>query len=166
MVIEIVPVVTMKQAEELAVVAEKIYYDYYVELIGEENVKFMLAEYQSANSVIEQIKSRKHSYYAIICDGTFCGYFDIMFEGRRVILDKIYVKKEFRKHGIARYVISHIENLMPSINMNKIIVDILTKNTQAFTAYEKLGFTKTKDFIMQLGNGYKAEYVEMEKKIR
>lgn len=164
--IEFVPVVTMKQAKELAEVAEKIYYDYYVKLIGEDNVKYMLSEYQSANSVIEQIKSRKHSYYAIYCDETFCGYFDIMIEGRRIILDKIYVSKAYRNRGIARRVVEHLENIMRPIGINRIIVDILTKNTDAFAAYKKLGFVKTKDFIMELGNGYKASYVEMEKKIR
>ena len=108
MEIQFTPIVTQKQASELAKVAEKIYY---AGLIGEENIKYMLAEYQTANSVIEQIRTRKHNYYEIFCDGEFCGYFDIMYEGRRIILDKIYVSKEYRKKGIARYVVAHIEKL-------------------------------------------------------
>ena len=78
MEIQFTPIVTQKQASKLAKVAEKIYYDYYAGLIGEENIKYMLAEYQTANSVIEQIKTRKHNYYEIFCDGEFCGYFDII----------------------------------------------------------------------------------------
>lgn len=163
--IEFVPVVTMKQARELAEIAEKIYYDYYLELIGEENVKYMLSEYESPGFVIEQIRTRRHSYYAIYYNKVFCGYFDITFEGRRVILDKIYVSKSYRKKGIAGSVVEHIENIFRPLGMNKIIVDILTENTGAFSAYEKLGFVKTKDFALELGNGYKAECVEMEKKI-
>lgn len=164
--IQLTPVVTMKQAEELAKVAEKIYYDYYVELIGEENVKYMLKEYQSANSVIDQIKSRKHNYYAVYCDGTFCGYFDIMFEGRRVILDKIYVSKEYRHKGIARYVIAHIEQLIKPIGINRIIVDILIENQAACQAYEHLGFVKLKEGLMTLGNDFQTKYAEMEKKVK
>lgn len=99
MEIQFTPIVTQKQASKLAKVAEKIYYDYYAGLIGEENIKYMLAEYQTANSVIEQIRTRKHNYYEIFCDGEFCGYFDIMYEGRRIILDKIYVSKEYRKRA-------------------------------------------------------------------
>lgn len=164
MSIEIVPIVTMKQAEELAKVAEKIYYDYYVDLIGKENVKCMLDEYQ--NSVIDQIKSRKHLYFAIYCDNTFCGYFDEIFEGRRIILDKIYVSNEFRRRGIARHVINHIVNLARPININKIIVDIFAKNKGAIDAYIRLGFVKTKSFEMELSNGYRSEYLEMEKRIK
>lgn len=164
--IEFVPVVTMKQAKELAEIAEKIYYDYYVEMIGEDNVKYMLSEYQSANSVIDQIKSRRHSYYAIYCDDTFCGYFDIMVEGRRIILDKLYVSKPYRKRGIARNVVEHLENIMRTIDTNKIIVDILTKNIGAIAVYKKLGFVKTKESVIELGNGYKEDYIEMEKKIK
>lgn len=165
MEIQFTPIVTQKQASELAKVAEKIYYDYYAGLIGEENIK-MLAEYQTANSVIEQIRTRKHNYYEIFCDGEFCGYFDIMYEGRRIILDKIYVSKEYRKKGIARYVVAHIEKLCRSVNANKIIVDILVKNEAACIAYKHLGFVKLKEGIMTLGNGFQTEYAEMEKKIK
>ncbi len=164
--IQFTPVVTLKQTKELAKVAEKIYYDYYVSLIGKENVDYMLEEYKSANSVIDQIKSRKHNYYDIYCDGVFCGYFDIMFEGRRVILDKIYVSKEYRRRGIARYVIEHIEKLIKPIGINKIIVDILIKNQAACQAYERLGFVKLKEGVITLGNGFKADYAEMEKKVK
>lgn len=163
MEIQFTPIVTQKQASELAKVAEKIYYDYYAGLIGEENIKYMLAEYQTANSVIEQIRTRKHNYYEIFCDGEFCGYFDIMYEGRRIILDKIYVSKEYRKKGIARYVVAHIEKLCRSVNANKIIVDILVKNE---AAYKHLGFVKLKEGVMTLGNGFQTEYAEMEKKIK
>lgn len=165
MEIQFTPIVTQKQASELAKVAEKIYYDYYAGLIGEEN-KYMLAEYQTANSVIEQIRTRKHNYYEIFCDGEFCGYFDIMYEGRRIILDKIYVSKEYRKKGIARYVVAHIEKLCRSVNANKIIVDILVKNEAACIAYKHLGFVKLKEGVMTLGNGFQTEYAEMEKKIK
>lgn len=164
MEIQFTPIVTQKQASELAKVAEKIYYDYYAGLIGEE--KYMLAEYQTANSVIEQIRTRKHNYYEIFCDGEFCGYFDIMYEGRRIILDKIYVSKEYRKKGIARYVVAHIEKLCRSVNANKIIVDILVKNEAACIAYKHLGFVKLKEGVMTLGNGFQTEYAEMEKKIK
>lgn len=164
--IQLTPVVTMKQAKELAEVAEKIYYDYYVGLIGKENVEYMLKEYQSANSVIDQIKSRQHNYYAIYYDGTFCGYFDIMFEGRRVILDKIYVSKEYRCRGIARYVVAHIEQLIKPLGINRIIVDILIENQAACLAYEHLGFVKLKVGVMTLGNNFKTEYAEMEKKVK
>ena len=153
MEIQFTPIVTQKQASKLAKVAEKIYYDYYAGLIGEENIKYMLAEYQTANSIIEQIRTRKHNYYEIFCDGEFCGYFDIMYEGRRIILDKIYVSKEYRKKGIARYVVAHI-------------VDILVKNEAACIAYKHLGFVKLKEGVMTLGNGFQTEYAEMEKKIK
>lgn len=166
MEIQFTPIVTQKQASELAKVAEKIYYDYYAGLIGEENIKYMLEEYQTANSVMEQIRTRKHNYYEIFCDGEFCGYFDIMYEGRRIILDKIYVSKEYRKKGIARYVVAHIEKICRSVNANKIIVDILVKNEAACIAYKHLGFVKLKEGVMTLGNGFQAEYAEMEKKIR
>ena len=166
MEIQFTPIVTQKQASELAKVAEKIYYDYYAGLIGEENIKYMLAEYQTANSVIEQIRTRKHNYYEIFFDWEFCGYFDIMYEGRRIILDKIYVSKEYRKKGIARYVVAHIEKLCRSVNANKIIVDILVKNEAACIAYKHLGFVKLKEGVMTLGNGFQTEYAEMEKKIK
>lgn len=166
MEIQFTPIVTQKQASELAKVAEKIYYDYYAGLIGEENIKYMLEEYQTANSVMEQIRTRKHNYYEIFCDGEFCGYFDIMYEGRRIILDKIYVSKEYRKKGIARYVVAHIEKICRSVNANKIIVDILVKNEAACIAYKHLGFVKLKEGVITLGNGFQAEYAEMEKKIR
>lgn len=166
MEIQFTPIVTQKQASKLVKVAEKIYYDYYAGLIGEENIKYMLAEYQTANSVIEQIRTRKHNYYEIFCDGEFCGYFDIMYEGRRIILDKIYVSKEYRKKGIARYVVAHIEKLCRSVNANKIIVDILVKNEAACIAYKHLGFVKLKEGVMTLGNGFQTEYAEMEKKIK
>lgn len=165
MEIEFMPVVTQKQASKLAQVAEKIYYDYYVGLIGEENVKCMLEEYQTANSVIEQIRTRQHNYYEISCDGEFCGYFDIMFEGRRIVLDKIYVNREYRKRGIARYVVAHIEKLCAPMDIKKIIVDILIKNEAACAAYKRLGFVKLKDGVMKLSNGFEMEYAEMEKKI-
>lgn len=42
MEIQFTPIVTQKQASKLAKVAEKIYYDYYAGLIGEENIKYML----------------------------------------------------------------------------------------------------------------------------
>ncbi len=126
----------------------------------------MLANFQSTAAIREQINSG-YEYYAIQLDGDYVAYFAI--ESRptedQLFLSKLYVKREFRGHGIARHSLQFIEARATELGLNSIYLTVNKNNCLAIESYERLGFNIIKAFVNDIGGGFAMDDYGMEKKL-
>lgn len=87
-----------------------------------------------------ELNSENREYFLAKYNDTFIGYigYEICFDG--VNLLKICVKKEFRGLGVAKLLMQKMFETAKIHELNKLFLEVDSKNTNAINLYESLGF--------------------------
>jgi len=143
-----------ENGNEIAELASVIWHEHFLAIIGEAQVEYMLDKFQSEKVITKSISGGEYTYYMAYADGEFCGYMGICHNSKEnsVFLSKIYVKKEFRKKGIASRLLKNVMDEYSDCNLFWLTVN--RHNDIAVKAYENMGFTKEKTQVSDIGNGF------------
>jgi len=97
--LRIIPVTNMELVYSLVPVAEEIWREHYIPIIGKDQVEYMLEKFLSAEALVEQINSG-YEYFLFSYDYTFAGFAGIYEKDGSLFLSKLYIDKDFRGKGI------------------------------------------------------------------
>ena len=162
----LIPVEREETTEELAMMAESIWTEYYTPLIGEKQVRYMLENIQSKPAILRQIRDERYLYFFLHDQGERVGYLSVLFsEDRRCFLSKIYLVKEMRRRGYAGRALQRIEAMCVEKNIDTIWLTVNIHNEDSISAYENLGFVVTEKKCADIGGGFVMDDFIMEKKI-
>ena len=167
--LRIIPVTNMELVYSLVPVAEEIWREHYISIIGEEQVEYMLEKFLSADALVEQINSG-YEYFLMSYDYTFAGFAAVKEENGELFLSKLYVDKDFRKKGIGSYMFQKFIEICKLRELKKIWLTCNRNNTNSLEVYKKLGFTIVREEVADIGNGfvmddYILEYEVKQKKM-
>jgi ribosomal protein S18 acetylase RimI-like enzyme len=151
---EFIRVATINQIKTAAALAEEIWAEHYIPIIGPDQVKYMLETFQSEKSIVQQIDSGAWVYFLIHFHGEAVGYFAFQLKLDRLFLSKLYLRKNMRGKGIARKAIGFLENVAAENCLSKIVLTVNKNNQTAIAAYEKLGFANLGPTVADIGGGY------------
>lgn len=114
----------------------------------------MLKKFQSEEVIGSSIESGEYAYYMAYLDNEFAGYMGVHEdkEYKSVLLSKIYIKKEYRRKGIAKALLKHVMQIYSDASMFWLTVN--KHNDNAISAYNKLGFTKERESVTDIGEGF------------
>ncbi len=154
--ITIKPVVSDDQIITVEKMARMIWVGHYTPIIGEQQVAYMLAEFQSFSAIKKQIKEGAQYFIADNSDSGDLGYFAVRVESGKeeLFLSKFYIKEEMRGRGFARELLAFIESLARSFGLRAIVLRTHKKNVQTLAVYKKLGFTIVEPVMTDIGCGY------------
>ena len=155
-----------KMIETVEDLAREIWNEYFVPMIGQKAVDFILSRFQSKDAIVRQIKEGYH-YYLIRENHQAIGYFAVQTreEDKELFLSKLYLKLEKRGKGYGRKVIRFLENMAREKDLDRITLTVYPKNTNAMRIYEKIGFKMIGPILRDLGNDLIVEDYKMEKVI-
>lgn len=159
-----IEVLTEEQIEIVESLAEEIWTEHYVPIIGKAQVEYMLGRFQSRHSLSDQIRSG-FLYFLIEADNQFIGYIGVQPKGDELFLSKIYVKSSERGKGLGKKSIRFIERLAKEKGLRKIGLTVNKNNRVAINAYEKLGFKNLGSVIQEIGGGFIMDDYKMEKTV-
>ncbi|HXX80760.1 MAG TPA: GNAT family N-acetyltransferase [Thermodesulfovibrionales bacterium] len=157
-------VLTEKQIEIVGSLAEEIWTEHYIPIIGKAQVDYMLDRFQSKESISEQIRSG-FLYFLIKEDNRFIGYIGVQPKGDELFLSKIYIQYSERGKGFGKKAIQFIERLAKERGLRKIVLTVNKNNRVAIEAYEKLGFINLGSVIQDIGSGFIMDDYKMEKNL-
>ena len=144
---------SLQDAERLEALAKEIWTQHYAPMIGEDQVNYMLVNFQSARAIAQQILSG--TLYYIAYDGNIpCGYSAITPDPNGLFLSKLYVKEDYRGCGIARMMMQSIRTFALESGMNRIWLTCNKNNTGSLCAYQQLGFTIVDEAVVDIGQGF------------
>ena len=166
----VMPVATEKQILEVEKAAEKVWYNYYKDIFSVEQIAYMLEKYQS-KSALERQMSEGFIYYMLLSDNEFAGYMCISARGDCVNLERLYIQAEYRRRGLAKKTIAHLDSIFSSpeigyTHIRKIRVKVERKNSFAKNVYEHLGFRVVGEADTDIGGGFVCQDYIMERFIR
>lgn len=164
------PVATEKQILEVEEAARNVWYNYYKDIFSVEQIDYMLDKYQSKEALRSQL-AQGYIYYMILSDGEFAGYMCIYTKSDYVHVARLYIKAEYRRQGLARRALAHIESVFakPEIgysHIKRIILRVERDNSFAINVYKHLGFGIIGKEDVDIGGGFVCKEYIMERWIR
>jgi diamine N-acetyltransferase len=163
--VQLIPVTTAAQVAEVARMAHEVWNEYYVPLIGQAQVNYMVAKFQSAAAMQSQIDSG-YEYFRIQQSGGIVGYAAIRHDAAeaRVFISKLYLLAAHRKSGAGRQALELIERAARERGATHLWLTV-NKGNASVRAYERLGFKIVEAMVMDIGDGYVMDDYKMEKQV-
>lgn len=180
---------TEQELNDAAALAKEIWTEHYTPLIGAPQTEYMIAVFQSADRIKKDIAEKNYSYFAVYPENKTSeehsenskrqvAYLALQPDERGVFVSKIYVKKEYRRQGIAKMLIDFSLNFakekikeMDSIfnaskfNASKyqrpcLWLTVNKGNSGSIEFYKKIGFTIDREAVTDIGHDfYMNDYV-------
>lgn len=148
------PAVTDAAIQEIAELAEIIWHQHFTQMIGEEQVNYMIDKFQSFPAIKAQIENTGYEYYQIHNEGVMCGYTGIHEEEEELFLSKLYIHKDARGQHLATQTLNFLVELCKERGLKKIRLTCNKHNTNTLEIYKHLGFQITDEQVADIGQGF------------
>ena len=162
MMLEYLPVRLPPHFELVAALAKEIWTEHYVPLLGEEQVSYMLAKFQSSEAIADQVRIGLE-YFVMFRDAAPLGYVAIeqQWRERCMFLSKLYVHVSVRGTGLGRQALDFVVDQCRDRGLARLWLTV-NKRNPAVQAYERLGFVCTAPVVMDIGSGFVMDDFRME----
>jgi len=151
--------------EQVVVLAQEIWREYFIPIIGQAQVAYMLNTLQSHAAIARYI--REGFYYFLIQHdtGEAIGYIGVVVRGDQLFLSKLYLLAAARGKGYGREALQFIEKLAKEKGCTKVTLTVYKHNQNAIKAYEQCGYATTGSLAQDIGEGFIMDDYTMEKSI-
>jgi ribosomal protein S18 acetylase RimI-like enzyme len=159
-------VTSVSDIEAVSQLAEKIWRDHYMPIIGAAQVEYMLANFQSPLAISKQLAAGYH-YYLLLTNQQPLAYFAWMTasDGNSLQLSKLYVDKSFQRQGIGSQIINLSVDYCQSNNLQSLWLTVNRHNHSAINFYLRNDFENVAALVKDIGGGFVMDDFKMEKQI-
>lgn len=154
MKITIKPVTSPDSIKLVAQLAQEIWNEYYVPIIGQEQVDYMIGKYQSIPAISKQIDNKDYIYFLIYAEEKAVGYIGMQIREQELFLSKYYVHSSQRGKGYGKEALEFIRQYAVERGLLGISLTVNKFNSNSIAAYEKMGFLNLGPTIADIGNGF------------
>lgn len=158
---------TALKIEQLPIVIDltkKIWPVAYGEILSKAQLDYMIDKFYNETALREQIEVKGHVFYLAQDENEkYVGFVshEINSEPNKTKIHKIYVLPETQGTGLGRQFFELVKEKAIENNQKAIFLNV-NKYNNAIHFYTKLGFTKVKDEVIDIGNGYVMDDYVME----
>ena len=157
---------TALKIEQLPIVIDltkKIWPVAYGEILSKAQLDYMIDKFYNKTALCELIQKGHVFYLAQDENEKYVGFFsyEINCEPNKTKIHKIYVLPETQGTGLGRQFFELVKEKAIENNQKAIFLNV-NKYNNAIHFYTKLGFTKVKDEVIDIGNGYVMDDYVME----
>ncbi|RCX21685.1 acetyltransferase (GNAT) family protein [Fontibacillus phaseoli] len=157
---------TEDEVSSLVNLASGIWHEYYVSILSNEQIDYMVDKFQSKTAMTDQIQNQGYEYYFMNAHGKNVGYISIKQEEGRLFLSKFYIQKEHRGKGYASQAMEFLVGLCKQRGLGLIWLTVNRYNDDTIAVYSKKGFKAVRTQVADIGNGYVMDDFVMEKEIQ
>lgn len=152
--INILTTTTETEIKSVAILANEIWHQHFIPIIGEAQVDYMIEKFQSYPAILKQIKEEGYEYFRIFLDDIFAGYTGVHAEEDTLFLSKLYIKQDCRGHRLATHALNFLIDLCKERGLKKIWLTCNKYNDNTLAVYDHLGFKITAEQVADIGNGF------------
>lgn len=159
------PLTLEDDIDAVASIAREIWNEFYVALIGQAQVDYMVDRFQSAAAIREQLQAG-YEYFVVDRGASPVGYMSLKpgSEPGELFISKFYLHKSSRGSGTGRHCMEFIEHLARQRGLTRLWLTV-NKGNPSVKVYERLGFRIAADLVMDIGNGFVMDDYRMEKSV-
>jgi len=157
---------TALKIEQLPIVIDltkKIWPVAYGEILSKAQLDYMIDKFYNETALRELIQKGHVFYLAQDDNDNYVGFlsYEINSEPNKTKIHKIYVLPETQGTGLGRQFFELLKEKAIENNQKAIFLNV-NKYNNAIHFYSKLGFTKVKEEVIDIGNGYVMDDYVME----
>lgn len=137
----------------------------YGEILSSEQLNYMLDNFYSIESLENQMDAGQ-IFELLLEDKNVVGYLGYEFNCKETGLlkiHKIYLSPETQGKGFGKFMIDEVVKIAKNYHQKGVFLNVNKYNKAQFF-YEKLGFTITKEEVIDIGNNYIMDDYQMELK--
>jgi ribosomal protein S18 acetylase RimI-like enzyme len=159
-------VTTAVDIERLSQFAGRIWRDHYRPIIGNAQVEYMLANFQSPSGIARQCAAG-YQYFWILEHDLPLAYFAWIMtdEDQSLQLSKLYVDKNHRRHGLGRHIIQLAADYGLKHDLSLLWLTVNRHNQTAIDFYLGNGFVNTESLVQDIGGGFVMDDFKMVKQL-
>lgn len=132
--------------------ADEIWRDHYPEIIGMEQVEYMLGRFYSREGMLQQMRDGQQ-FYRVMLDGQPKGFLAIEARGEgNYFLNKLYIDKREQGRGLGQAIWQNVLLLLSDLREMRLQVN--RQNYKAINFYFKVGFVIERVADFDIGDGY------------
>lgn len=148
-------VTEQRDIQAVAELANEIWNEYFVDIIGQAQVDYMLGHYQSVSAITAQLESGQE-YYLLKLDSRLVAYLSLISDSPRdkMMISKIYVKQTIRGEGIGLYLLDFVKDQCKRKGLHSIWLTVNRNNQSTIDWYLRRGFKVTGETRKDIGEGY------------
>lgn len=155
---------TEEQVGVVARLAENIWMEHYLSILGVEQIVYMIKKFQSVQAISAQITGG-YRYFIFEFDGAQVGYMGFKDEMTSLFLSKLYVEKRYRGNGIATAAVNFLEEYCKENGIDNIRLTVNKNNKDSILAYTKLNFVTVRSQTEPIGEGFVMDDFVMEHRV-
>ena len=154
------------EIETVGALAHEIWNEHFPPIIGQAQVDYMLENLQSAPAISRQIADG-YEYYLVRLEGQPAGYLALVpsVEEKAVQLSKLYVKSEHRGSGLGKAMVDFAERRCAELDAHTLWLTVNQHNAGPIAFYERRGFTRDGELVMDIGGGFVMQDYKMVKSV-
>lgn len=132
--------------------ADEIWRDHYPEIIGMEQVEYMLGRFYSREGMLQQMRDGQQ-FYRVMLDGQPKGFLAIEARGEgNYFLNKLYIDTREQGRGLGQAIWQNLLLLLSDLREMRLQVN--RQNYKAINFYFKVGFVIERVADFDIGDGY------------
>lgn len=157
-------VVSEADVHRVVKVAEVVWREANTAFCSEEQVEYMIEQFQSYSAVMGQLM-QGYRYFVIEQDGDILAYFGVQPQGDRLFLSKFYILKQNRGRGIFSMGLNFMSALCREQGLRAIYLTVNRNNTHAYEVYLHKNFKVIDQAVADIGCGFVMDDYIMELEI-
>jgi ribosomal protein S18 acetylase RimI-like enzyme len=147
----------------IAQLAHLIWNDHYVNIVGQEQVDYMLDKMYNLESLKEQLNEKKHTFYLIESDANVLGFISVSSVNQQdYFIHKFYINQQKSNLGIGSEVLNL---LIQKITPKSLFLTVNRQNFKSINFYFKNHFKIDRVEDFDIGNNYKMNDFIMIRKL-
>ena len=146
------------QLEELA---DKLWHESYGELLSEEQITYMLGQFQCRKAFEKQTRDG-YIYRGLVIEDRLVGYTGSQKQKDRIFLSKLYLSKEYHGLGLGRVLLEDCISLYPECRAIYLTVN---KYNPSYHIYRHLGFEVIDSVVTDIGEGFVMDDYVMQREL-
>ena len=153
-------------AIELAQLASVIWPEAFAEMISGAQIEYMLKTIQSAPAMVRQMRDGM-AYYFVLANEQRVGYAALqnVFASRTTKLSKLYILAQHRNGRISLAALEEVLRIAAKAGSSTLSLTVNRGNARAIRFYEKHGFARSREIVMDIGGGFVMDDYVMERPV-
>ncbi|ASZ06548.1 acetyltransferase [Enterococcus thailandicus] len=157
-------VTTEEELDQLLPIIHDVWQEAFVPIIGQAQVDYMLATYQSKEQIQKELGNDVY-YFLLIKDDQPVGYTAYEKFESSIYLSKLYLLASVRGQGLTSAVFDWYEELAKKEKVSEIFLRVNQDNLHAIDVYKHQGFQLEEELISDIGEGFQMVDYKMKKEL-
>ena len=152
---QITPVTNTSLINATSELAQKIWQQHYLPIIGQAQIDYMLDKFQSPQAIEKQI-AEGQLYYLVGTNNDYSGYLALVPEPveKKLKISKIYVDIQQRGAGYGKMMFDFTKQFAIDNKLQTIWLTVNKDNDKSINWYKNQGFILVKEVVADIGKGY------------